>query len=301
MSSPKVIAVNITSGPAVDVNLVDIGGLTIPASNQVDLTSKPPAGEYYSLTELQSSSDLIDAINNDEILINDGLRNLDKTESINYLTTTSSVNENAGNIKENFTAVVDPTVNDDNLCGYSVGSRWINTSTKSSFFCVDSSTGAAEWQFGGGGSGASVSLGWDFDNDISSGDPGSGNLRYNDGTLASVTQIFINQETKSGINADELLSNLSNGDKLYIQNEDSTSGALFNVIDDPTDNGSWFTIDVSVGDSIGSVPGDEKEIGVVLIFTGSTSNSANRVQSTCRQDFSSVNKNGTSDVFARKS
>ena len=45
----------------------------------------------------------------------------------------------------NFTSTVDPTVTDDNTQGYSVGSRWINTITKTIFTCVLSTTGAAEW------------------------------------------------------------------------------------------------------------------------------------------------------------
>ena len=63
-------------------------------------------------------------------------------------------NDGAGNtswnsipaaIQENFTAIVDPTINDDTTLGYSVGSRWLNTVKKIMYVCNSNSTGAAQW------------------------------------------------------------------------------------------------------------------------------------------------------------
>lgn len=48
--------------------------------------------------------------------------------------------------QSNFTATVDPTVNDDVTLGYSEGSPWINTATGFIFALVDPSDGAADWQ-----------------------------------------------------------------------------------------------------------------------------------------------------------
>lgn len=46
----------------------------------------------------------------------------------------------------NYTATVDPTVNDDSTDGYSAGSIWYNsTGTGEAFLCVDPSAGAAKW------------------------------------------------------------------------------------------------------------------------------------------------------------
>ncbi len=48
----------------------------------------------------------------------------------------------------------DPTVSDDNLDGYVVGSLWVNTGTLDMFRCDDTSTGAAVWTAIGGGGGS---------------------------------------------------------------------------------------------------------------------------------------------------
>ncbi len=44
-----------------------------------------------------------------------------------------------------FDATRDPTVNDDNLLGYEIGSWWINRIGNKMFICADNSTGAAVW------------------------------------------------------------------------------------------------------------------------------------------------------------
>lgn len=49
-------------------------------------------------------------------------------------------------LKNSFLETTDPGVNDDNTQSYSIGSRWINTSTDKHFVCLDASTGAAVWK-----------------------------------------------------------------------------------------------------------------------------------------------------------
>ena len=46
----------------------------------------------------------------------------------------------------NFSAIVDPTVNDDNNVPYLIGSRWVNTITDKHWICVDNSVGDAIWK-----------------------------------------------------------------------------------------------------------------------------------------------------------
>lgn len=49
-------------------------------------------------------------------------------------------------VLNNFTATAAPTVNDDAGDGYSVGSRWFDTTGDEAYVCLDSATGAANWQ-----------------------------------------------------------------------------------------------------------------------------------------------------------
>ena len=49
-------------------------------------------------------------------------------------------------VKDNYNAATDPTTTDDASVGYSLGSAWINNTTKESFQCVDATNGAAVWK-----------------------------------------------------------------------------------------------------------------------------------------------------------
>jgi hypothetical protein len=40
----------------------------------------------------------------------------------------------------------DPTVNDDNTAGYTIMSRWVNTTSDNEWVCLDATTGAAVWK-----------------------------------------------------------------------------------------------------------------------------------------------------------
>ncbi len=56
-----------------------------------------------------------------------------------------SVDISTFGIPKSNSALADPTVSDDTLNGYSIGSRWYNTSSQEEFVCLDSSVGAAVW------------------------------------------------------------------------------------------------------------------------------------------------------------
>jgi len=53
--------------------------------------------------------------------------------------------------KNNFVAVVSPTINDDSSLNYVNGSLWFNTATKELSICTDNSIGAAVWSLVSGG------------------------------------------------------------------------------------------------------------------------------------------------------
>jgi hypothetical protein len=50
-------------------------------------------------------------------------------------------------VRNNFEAIVDPTVNDDRRKGYGAGSQWLNTVTNTLFTCASASVGTAFWSF----------------------------------------------------------------------------------------------------------------------------------------------------------
>lgn len=64
------------------------------------------------------------------------------------------INENAADIVvlqanvlvNNFSAIIDPTFDDDNLDGYSTGSFWVNVTDNKAFIALDVSTGASIWK-----------------------------------------------------------------------------------------------------------------------------------------------------------
>lgn len=82
-SRPTVIAENQTAG---DIFLSDVGQ-TVPASGSY------PLSDYLNLYEIQSSNSLYDAIVADEILLNDGVTTLSKTQSLNFATGVASAQD----------------------------------------------------------------------------------------------------------------------------------------------------------------------------------------------------------------
>lgn len=58
----------------------------------------------------------------------------------------------------NYSASTNPTINNDQTQGYSIGSQWINTSTGNIFFCTSATTGGANWSSGGGGGSSSYAV-----------------------------------------------------------------------------------------------------------------------------------------------
>ena len=60
--------------------------------------------------------------------------------------TTIDVVKQLPEVLNNFSAITAPTVNDDNVAGYAVGSTWIDTVTDKFYVCVDTTVGAAIWR-----------------------------------------------------------------------------------------------------------------------------------------------------------
>jgi hypothetical protein len=124
------------------------------------------------------------------------------------------------------------------------------------------------------GLGASIALQWKFSTATTSSDPGSKKLSFDDSTLASVTEVYFNDQTNTGFDSSTILDNLDVGDSIYIQqSNDATKYGLFTVNTTPTDEIGWWTVPVTYLDGGISVPSNNAITSVVL-FSGphSTSN-----------------------------
>ena len=173
----------------------------------------------------------------------------------NYVVATPS--QLAGDIAINDLTDVDTTgiVTDDIL-------QW----TGSSFVAVDPATV---------GSGASFALEWRFSTSIVAADPGNGRFRYDNATLASVTNIYFDDFADSGFDVGTVFGTLGSGDKIYIQqNNDATKAALFTLSGTPTDNVGWWTIPVTV-DASGTLHDNNAKCATIFFQSGAGGGSQN--------------------------
>ena len=118
------------STTGVDVTFADLGNrsFTHPTVD-FDLFSE------YPLEYLRDSDDLLSALVGGDITLVD-----ESGASVIALTDFYEAP-----IHNNWSAVTVPTVNDDASLGYRVGSRWVNTTTRTAYSCVDNTVGAAVW------------------------------------------------------------------------------------------------------------------------------------------------------------
>lgn len=115
-----------TTGTQSPVVLEDLGGrsFTHPTTD-FNLLNE------YGTDKLAKSDDLQGAIDSGYITLRD--ENNVLLNSVEFL-----------NILHNFVAA-DPTANDDADDGYSIGSRWINTTNNKLWYCADNTVGSAVW------------------------------------------------------------------------------------------------------------------------------------------------------------
>jgi hypothetical protein len=115
------------------------------------------------------------------------------------------------------------------------------------------------------GGGASVSFPWKFKDPTVSGDPGNGQFRFNSSVASAITEIYVSDFTNNSIDASNILSALTSGNKLYIQqNDDANRAVLFNITASTTDNTGWFTIPVEYLQGT-TLPKKDKTCGWILV------------------------------------
>jgi hypothetical protein len=186
---------------------------------------------YASITQGDMADTAVQPGDNISDLINDvGYLTNIESESINDLSDVTSAPATAGQVLQ-----------------YN-GTNWVN---------VESST------IGGAGS---FQLQWRFSTSTTASDPGNKTFKYNNASAASVSAIYINNTSDSGVDASTLLSSLGVGDKLYIQETSNAASAILFTVVSVIDNTGWHTINVSVDSAAGPVPGNNQVCSVVLLF-----------------------------------
>lgn len=103
--------------------------------------------------------------------------------------------------------------------------------------------------------------------DTSATNPTSGRVKADNGTLASITEVYMHQLTDSGYNASGFIAGLKAGDALVIARDGQGQNFINCVVNAaPTDNGDWYTISVTVVDSGGAF-GNNNVMAVTFIYS----------------------------------
>lgn len=119
-------------------------------------------------------------------------------------------------------------------------------------------------------SGDSVEHPYLFSTTTTAADPGVGTFRFNSATLASVTNIYIDELDADGLNIDALIGYLASGYRIYVVQDGTTANsAIFQLSGAPTDNTGWWTIPVTVVSS-GTLPANSSTcvLSFILIAAG---------------------------------
>jgi hypothetical protein len=118
------------------------------------------------------------------------------------------------------------------------------------------------------GGGPSIHGQWRFDPSTTSSDPGSGDLRFNSATPASVTEIYIHELNRAGSDCSRVFAFLEAGTQMLFQQRlDATRFIRVELSAAPTDNGAWWTLPVTVISS-GLLPQTNTDVSVVLFIGG---------------------------------
>lgn len=96
-------------------------------------------------------------------------------------------------------------------------------------------------------------------------DPGAGNLRFNNATLASVTALYIDDSTSDGVDLSTLLGSLGSSGLVKITSvRDNGEWRIFKWTAAPTDNTGWWTFTVVDQAGLGTFE-DDDELQVLFL------------------------------------
>lgn len=106
---------------------------------------------------------------------------------------------------------------------------------------------------------------WQYDDTTTQADPGNGNFRTDNNTVGSVTELYINDETKPGTDAGNILAAVASGDQIYLQNKEDASEFLVFDVTANIDQTGWHEIQGTVNAS-GANFTDGKEFLITVLF-----------------------------------
>lgn len=113
-------------------------------------------------------------------------------------------------------------------------------------------------------SGATVGMQWRFSTSTTDADPGSGRMRWNNATPASVTALIVSDFTDGGVDVSNILGLIGASFKVYVQEQKDGATALSLDVTGPVvDNTTHFTIPVSVVGS-GILPSNNAKLFMLL-------------------------------------
>jgi hypothetical protein len=134
----------------------------------------------------------------------------------------------------------------------------------------DPSTATAYWQASSstGDGGPSIHGTWRMDPATTASDPGSGDVRFNNATPASVTAVYIHEFNRAGSDTSNVFEFIGSGTQMLFQQRlDASRFLRVQVNAAPTDNGAWWTLPVTILDS-GLLPQTNTDVSIVLFIGG---------------------------------
>lgn len=94
--------------------------------------------------------------------------------------------------------------------------------------------------------GAALATIWKFSTVITATDPGAKVFKFDNATLASVLNIYINSTSNNKGDLDNILGFLASGDQIYVQQKDDSARVALFTVGTPVDNTGWWTLPVTV-------------------------------------------------------
>jgi hypothetical protein len=137
---------------------------------------------------------------------------------------------------------------------------------------VNGSSGATGTSGTSGVNGASNSLfNYQAKTTITSGDPNSGHIIWNNATQSSATSISISDTDQNSNNIDLFLSNLVSGTTITIQDQSNHTNYQSWLIGTPVDNTTYWTIPVTLITSTYSFPNNHQVLFIITTTPSGTS------------------------------